>query len=72
MQHDLKNEHFASFLRMTWNVAGHAKRWRCQNAREKFKRSPNLRVVLPQFLDAGFGMRAILQKLEFGIDAASI
>jgi type IV secretory pathway TrbD component len=41
-----KNEHFASFLRTIWTVAGHAKRW---HGREKSKASPNLRVGLPQF-----------------------
>jgi hypothetical protein len=48
-QHGLKNEHFASLLRVICSVAGHAQGWRGQSAREKSKPSPNLTVGLPQF-----------------------
>jgi hypothetical protein len=49
----LRERDFASFLRMIWSVAGHAKRWRGQNGRQKSNTSPNLRVGLPQFSRVG-------------------
>jgi hypothetical protein len=44
----LKNAHFVSFLKAIWSVAGHAKGFRGQSAREKSKLSPNPRVGLLQ------------------------
>jgi hypothetical protein len=44
----LKNEHFASFLRMIWIVAGHAGGSRGPNEKEKSKVLPNLKIGLPQ------------------------
>ena len=53
LQRASENEHFASFLRMIWIVAGHAGRWLGRNEREKSKPSPNLKVGLPQLSRVG-------------------
>src|ERR1700755_2019246 len=47
-QHNLKNAHFAWFLRAIWSVAGPAERLRGQSARGKSKLSPIPRVGLLQ------------------------
>ena len=48
LQRGLKNDHFASFSKTIWSVAGHAKDSRGRNAKEKSKALQNLKVGLPQ------------------------